>query len=85
MSETATVAQIKTIPTSYKVNQIFVVNIKEGNYINVYNITANNLEDAIKESKDYCSRNPTKRRFIHVRPFISDLKARDEQTLENPI
>ena len=67
----------------YRPTQIFTVNIKEGNYINVYYITASDLDEAISEAKAYCSRNPTKRRFIHVRPFISDLKAKDEQTLDN--
>ena len=53
---------------------IFFLAIKEGNFVNNYNIVAVDLQDAIVKSKKYCEQSGTKRRFIHVRPFILGLE-----------
>lgn len=66
-------------PKTYAEN-IFILCVKEGNFVNSYNITGNDLQDAIAKGKKYCETTGQRRRFIHVRPFISDLekKAIDE-------
>jgi len=69
-----------TEPIKTGAENIFILAVKEGNFVNSYNITANDLQDAIAKGKKYCETTGTRRRFIHVRPFISDLekKANDE-------
>jgi len=66
---------------SYSVENLFILCVKEGNFVNTYNITAEDLADAIVRGKKYCENSNQKRRFIHVRPFISDLerKATEER------
>lgn len=84
--ETATapsIAPLKT-PGYPGVENLYFLAIKEGNFVNNYNIIAVDLQDAILRSKKYCDTSGTKRRFIHVRPFILDMdkKLADEK---NPV
>jgi len=68
MSETIVTPTVKK-PSP---ENIFVLNVKEGNYINVYNFLAEDLETACKNAKQFCEVAGIKRRYIHVRPFITD-------------
>ena len=54
-------------------DNIFVFSVKEGNYVNTFNILAANLTEAITKCKDYCTESGSRRRYIGVRPFITDL------------
>lgn len=76
-------APLKT-PGYPGVENIYFLAIKEGNFVNNYNILAVDLQDAIVKSKKYCEQSGTKRRFIHVRPFILDMekKLADEKNPE---
>jgi hypothetical protein len=58
---------------------VFILNVKEGNYINSYNFISDSLESAIQKGKKYCEGTGLKRRFIHVRPFITDFDRRVEE------
>jgi hypothetical protein len=69
---------IKTNP----VENVFVLSVKEGNFVNPYHIVAENLQDAIAKSKKYCEQAGTRRRFIHVRPLITDLEKKHELDLK---
>jgi hypothetical protein len=72
---------METLTTKPGIENLFFLAIKEGNFVNSYNIVANDLQDAITKSKKYCESSNTKRRFIHVRPFILDMekKLNDEK------
>lgn len=66
-------AETATATTKPGLENLFFLAIKEGNFVNNYNIVANDLQDAIVKSKKYCEASGAKRRFIHVRPFILDM------------
>lgn len=72
MSTTAT--PVKESKKHTSVENTFILAVKEGNFVNTYNIVAEDLQDAIARGKKYCEVSGQKRRFIHVRPFISDLE-----------
>ena len=79
--ETA-IATSKELLTSH-VENVFVLAVKEGNFVNLYHVVANDLQDAILKSKRYCELAGTKRRFIHVRPFLTDLDKKHEMELKS--
>lgn len=66
--ETATQTKVNTS------EHIFDLAVREGNYVNHYNILALDLQAAIAMGKKYCEASGAKRRFVHVRPFITDLE-----------
>ena len=70
MSTQATV--VKEVHAS--VINTFILSVKEGNFVNQYNIVAENLQDAIAKGRKYCDNSGQRRRFIHVRLFIMDLE-----------
>jgi len=53
---------------------VFVLSVKEGNFVNQYNFLSNDLQAAITKGKQYCEAAGTKRRFIHVRPFLTNFE-----------
>lgn len=53
---------------------LFIAAVREGNYVNHYNVIADDLQDAIKRVKIYCEKSGARRRFVHVRPFILDME-----------
>lgn len=67
-------------PTNLTPENIFILAIKEGNFVNQYNFIASDLQAAIDKGRKFCEVSGAKRRFIHVRPFITDFekKVRDE-------
>jgi len=76
--ETATARSINGISPE----NIFDLAVKEGNYVNHYNIIAHDLQDAIGKGKKYCESAGTKRRFIHVRAFITDLEKKHNDDIK---
>ena len=75
---TSIYSTIKPIKTGAE--NVFILAVKEGNFVNYYNIAGVDLQDAINKGRKYCEDTGKRRKFIHVRPFISDLekKAKDE-------
>lgn len=61
---------------------IFVLAVREGNYVNSYNIVASDLQDAILRGKKYCEAVGVKRRFVHVRPFLTDLEKKHNEDIK---
>lgn len=76
--ETAT-AQTKV---ANGIENIFILAVKEGNFVNHYNIQASDLQTAISSAKKYCESAGTKRRFIHVRPFLTDLEKKHNEEIK---
>ena len=70
-----------TATTKPGIENLFFLAVKEGNFVNNYNIVATDLQDAIAKAKKYCEQSSSKRRFIHVRPFVLDMekKLNDEK------
>jgi hypothetical protein len=73
------------VPTTKKhsVEHVFILSVKEGNFVNTYNIVAEDLQEAIGLGKKYCDTSGARRRFIHVRPFLLDMdrKVSDENKI----
>jgi hypothetical protein len=68
---------------SPSVDHLFILSVKEGNYVNTYNIIAEDLQAAVLMGKKYCENLGQRRRFIHVRPFTTDLERKVVEDAKN--
>jgi hypothetical protein len=71
-----TLAVPKIMPT---VENLFILTLKEGNFVNQYNILATDLQEGILKGKKYCDTSGSRKRFIHVRPFLTDLERKPNE------
>jgi hypothetical protein len=63
------------------VDKVFVATVKQSGFLNTYYIVAKDLEDAIKQTKDWCAKD-IRKKFVHVRPFITKLELTGDEHAE---